>query len=76
MKNIKDTCIEFFHNEDTRRDIKEILTPFVIIVYNELYIYLWVFCFFNLFLFIIILANLYLLLKLLKYVRLPNYYTS
>jgi hypothetical protein len=76
MKNIKDTCIEFFHNEDTRRDIKEILTPLVIIVYNELYIYLWVFCFFNLFLFLIILANLYLLLKLLKYVRLPTYYTS
>jgi hypothetical protein len=80
MKNIKEICIEFFHNEDTRKDIKEVLSPLVDIIYNELYVYLWVFCFYNLFLFFIILANLYLLLRLLKHVRFINnssiYHTS
>ena len=37
MKNIRETCIEFFKNEDTKRDVKEILKPIVHIIYNEIY---------------------------------------
>lgn len=69
MQKIKDSCIHFFYNEETRKDIKEIMTPISEIVYNEIYVYLWVICFYNIFLFIIILANLYLLLKILNFVR-------
>jgi len=68
MKNLKDTCINFFHHEDTKNNIKEIFTPFVDIVYNELYIYLWIFCFFNIILFGLIVANIYLAVKLFKYI--------
>jgi len=64
MKSIRDTCIEFFQNEDTRKDMKEILKPLANIVYNEVYLYLWLLCFYNLFLFFIILAILVLLLRL------------
>jgi hypothetical protein len=66
MKNIRDTCIEFFKNEDIRKDVKEMVKPIVQIVYNELYLYIWFICFYNVFLIFIILANLFLLLKLLR----------
>jgi hypothetical protein len=65
-KNIRDTCIDFFKNEDIKRDVKEILKPIVHIVYNEIYVYIWVICFYNVFLTFVILANLFLLLKLLS----------
>jgi len=66
MKNIKERCIEFFQDADTKRDIQEIIKPIVDIIYNELYIYLWVICLYNVFLIFIILANLFLLLRLIK----------
>ena len=66
MKNIRDTCIEFFQNEDIRKDVKEMLKPFVQIIYNELYLYIWFICFYNVVLIFIILVNLFLLLKLLR----------
>ena len=66
MKNIKDTCIEFLQNEDIRKDVKDIIKPIVNIVYNEIYVYLWLICLYNVFLIFIILANLFLLLHFLK----------
>lgn len=69
MQNLKNSCIEYLYNEDSRKDIKAILSPLVDIVYNEIYAYLWVICFYNIFLFVIILANLYLLLKILNFIR-------
>ena len=67
MKNVKESCINFFQNADTKRDIQEIIKPLVDIIYNEIYIYLWFICIYNVFLIFIILANLFLLLRLLKY---------
>jgi len=64
MKNIRDTCIEFFQNEDTRKDVKEIIKPIANMMYNEIYLYVWFICIYNVFLLFIILANLFLLIKL------------
>ena len=69
MKTLKDSCIHFFDNEDTRKDIKDILTPLGDIIYKEIYVYMWVICFYNIFLFVLILANLYLLLKIMHFVK-------
>jgi hypothetical protein len=69
MKTLKDSCIHFFDNEDTQKDIKAILTPLGDIIYKEIYVYIWVICFYNIFLFVLILANLYLLLKILHFVK-------
>jgi hypothetical protein len=69
MKTLKDSCIHFFDNEDTRKDIKDILTPLGDIIYKEIYVYIWVICFYNIFLFVLILANLYLLLKIMHFVK-------
>jgi hypothetical protein len=64
-KSIKDTCIEFFKNEDTKREIKDIVKPLFHFIYNEIYIYLLLICIYHIFFFFIVLVNLYLLLKLL-----------
>ena len=64
MKNIRDSCIEFFKNEDIRRDVKEIIKPIANMIYNETYLYIWLICFYNVFLLFIVLANLFLLIRL------------
>lgn len=69
MKNIRDTCIEFFQNEDIKKDVREIIKPIVQIIYNEIYVYIWFICFYNVFLIFIILANLLLLIS---YIRTHN----
>ena len=66
MKNIKDALIEFLKNEDIKKELSEVIKPLGTLVYNEIYIYLWSICIFNIFLIFIILANLILLLKLFK----------
>jgi hypothetical protein len=63
---MKDTCYDFFQKEDIKLCIKEFLRPIVIIIYNEIYPYLWLICLYNVFLFIITLANLYLLTRLIR----------
>ena len=65
MKSIKESCIELFKDENIKKDIKTLLAPLVEIIYNDLYVYIWSICFFNLFLFVIIILNLVLLLKIL-----------
>lgn len=64
MKNIRDTCIEFFQNEDIRKDVKEIIKPLGLVLYNEMYLYLWFICIYNVLLLFVVLANLFLLIKL------------
>jgi hypothetical protein len=66
MKNIRETCIEFFKNEDIKKEIKEIIKPIVNTIYNEIYIYIWFICLYNVFLILFVLANLFLILKLFK----------
>jgi hypothetical protein len=72
MKSFRDTCIEFFQNEDIKNDLTSLLKSSVNVIYNEVYIYIWFICFYNVFLIFIILANLYLLLSLLKKTNKPT----
>ena len=64
MQNFKDTCIQFLSNDETKREIINFLKPITESVYNELYIYIWIICFVSAIQFLIILANLFLLLKI------------
>jgi len=66
MKNMRETCLQFFQNEDIKRDVKEIIRPIVGIIYNELYPYLLFLCIYNVILIFIVLANLFLLIHLLR----------
>ncbi len=74
MKNIKQTFIEFFKNEDMRRNITDIIKPIRESIYNELYVYIWFICVYNVFLMFIIITNTFLLFKILsktRYMGLP-----
>ena len=69
MKSLKDTCIEFFKNEDIRRDVKEMLKPMFSLVYNEIYLYVWIIAIYNVFFFVGFLILFWIVLKI-------NYRTS
>jgi len=73
MKTIRDTCFEFFKNEDIKQNLQEIIKPVVDIVYNEVYLYLWFICIYIVFLTFIILANLFLLIRLVRAPKESNY---
>ena len=64
MKSLRDNCIELLQNEDIRKDMRDMIKPIVQIVYNELYIYIWVICLYNVFIFFILIMNLYMLFKI------------
>jgi len=66
MTSIRDTCINFFKDENIKKEIKEIIKPIVTTIYNEIYLYLWFICIYHVFLIFIVLANLYLLLRLIQ----------
>ena len=66
MKNIRETCIEFLQNAETKQNLHHIIKPIVNIIYNEIYIYIWFICFYNVFLIFIILVNLFLLFRLIR----------
>jgi hypothetical protein len=65
MKNIRETFKHFFQNEDIKTDIRELLMkPVFNMIYNEIYLYLWIIALYNIFFVFIILAILFILLNL------------
>jgi len=73
MKTIRDSCIEFFQDENIKRDLREISKPIIDAIYDELNIYLWIVVVYSIFLIFIILANLFLLIRLLRYSNKVSY---
>jgi len=65
MNIIKDTCIDFFKNEDIKKDMKEMMTPIFNLIYNEIYIYIWIIAVYNIFFLFILLGMFFLLIRLL-----------
>lgn len=53
-------------NNYMRGEMKEFIRPIVNIVYNEIYIYIWLICFYNVFLIFLVLANLFLIIRILN----------
>lgn len=63
-----ESLIDFFKKDESKRYLKEtIIHPVGQIIYNEMYIYLWMICLYHVFLIFIVLVNLYLLLRILPY---------
>lgn len=63
MKSILNTCIGLFHNQEFISFINEFKIHIVKLVYDEIYIYIWIICIYSILLFIIILSILILLFK-------------
>ena len=66
MKTFREKCIDFFKNEDIKRDVTLMIQPICVSIYNEFYPYLCFICIYHVFLIFIVLANLILLLQLNK----------
>ena len=60
---------DFLKQDDVKKDIRELLSPLVNIIYNELYVYIWSICFFQILLFILVLTNLIMLLRMFSYIQ-------
>jgi len=64
MNILRDTCIDFFKNEDMKKDVKEMMRPIFSMIYNEIYIYIWVIAIYNIFFLFILLGMFFMLVKL------------
>lgn len=73
MQSLRDSCIAFFQDENIKRDLREIAKPILDTIYDELNIYVWIVLVYNIFLVFIILANLFILLRLLRYSNKVSY---
>jgi len=59
-----ESLVDFFKKDESKRYLKEtIIHPVGHIIYNEMYIYLWMICLYHVFLIFIVLVILYLLLR-------------
>lgn len=67
MKNLRDTFKQFLENEDIKNDVKEMMMkPIFSMIYNEIYLYLWIIAIYNIFFVFIILAIFFILLKIMN----------
>jgi len=64
MKRLKDVCIDFFKNEDTKKDVRDIIHPIFIMIYNEIYVYVWIIAIYNIFFIFIVLAIFFIILNI------------
>ena len=62
MERIQKTCLELMKNNDVK---KYLIQPIVSSLYNELCIYIWLICIYHILFILIVLANLYIVLKIL-----------
>jgi hypothetical protein len=62
--NITNEIVKLLEKQDIKKNVSGIFNAFVNIIYNELYIYIWIICFYNVFLFFIVLVNLILLYRM------------
>ena len=64
MKNVFEHCMEYFQSDEAKRNMKQsILTPLGDIIYQEMYFYVWVICFYHIVLILLIVLILALLLR-------------
>jgi hypothetical protein len=67
MTSLRDRCMLFFQDENIKKDLRELAKPILEMIYDELNVYVWIVLVYNIFLVFIVLANLFLLIRLLRY---------
>ena len=55
---------EWLKNEDIQRNFRKASSAVVAAIYNEIYVYIWFICVYNIFLLIVVVINLYLLVRM------------
>ena len=61
MHRIKETFLDFFKNEETKKEMKTMIRPIFDLIYNEMYVYFLLICIYNIVLVFILLVILYIL---------------
>ena len=64
MKSLKESIQEFLQNEGIKTEIKSILKPFGVLIYNEIYFYMLLICVYCVLLFLFSLISLVIMLNL------------
>ena len=64
MKSLKESIQEFLQNEGIKTEIKNILKPFGVLIYNEIYFYMLLICVYCVLLFLFSLASVIIMLNL------------
>lgn len=62
-------------SDEVKKHLKDATYPLVKMVYNEIYIYVWFICVYNIFLLVLLVINLYLLIRYMrieKHVGIPD----
>lgn len=67
MTSLRDRCMLFFQDENIKKNLRELAKPILEMIYDELNVYVWIVLVYNIFLVFIVLANLFLLIRLLRY---------
>lgn len=67
MTSLRDRCMLFFQDENIKKDLRDLAKPILEMIYEELNVYVWIVLVYNIFLVFIVLANLFLLIRLLRY---------
>lgn len=67
MASLRDRCMLFFQDENIKKDLRELARSVLDTIYDELNIYVWIVLVYSIFLVFIVLANLFLLIRLLRY---------
>lgn len=62
MRSIKESFIEFFKKEETKKEIQLMIRPIFDLIYNEMYVYILLICIYNIVLVFILLVILYILI--------------
>jgi hypothetical protein len=57
---------EIIKSEDVQKQIRNLTTSVGSVVYNEIYLYIWFICIYNIFLLFVVVLNLYLLITLIR----------
>ena len=57
---------EWLKSEDVQLHFRKASGVVVSAVYNEIYLYLWFICIYNIFLLVVVVVNLYLLIRLMR----------
>ena len=55
---------EWLKNEDIQRNFRKAGGTVAAAIYNEMYVYIWFICVYNIFLLVVVVINLYLLIRL------------
>ena len=65
MNHLWDTCLEYFQTNEAKRNFKKcVLAPLGEIMYQEFYLYVWIICFYHIFLILLVFGILVLLVRL------------